>query len=203
MTGAEKLKKTKEPIVVCVCGMAGSGKSTLAWKLARKYGLQYYSGGDALKALAMDKDYKDIKRGWWESKEGLRFLERRRQDPEFDRAIDRRLLEFAEGTVVLDSWTMPWLLDKGFKIWLEASLQKRAERVAQRDKISVEKALRAVRKKESQTRSIYKNLYGFNLGEDYKPFHLILDTDNLKAVEVFNVLCLVMDNYLLRKQTSG
>jgi cytidylate kinase len=199
MAGGEKLKKTEEPIVVCVCGMAGSGKSTLAWKLARKYNLQYYSGGDALKALAMDKGYKDIKRGWWESKEGLRFLERRKKDQEFDRAIDQKLIEFAEGNVVLDSWTMPWLLDKGFKIWLEASPQKRAKRVAQRDKISVEEALRALRKKESQTRSIYRNLYGFNLGEDYEPFHLILDTDNLKAREVFNVLCLVMDNYLLRK----
>jgi cytidylate kinase len=200
MTRGKRLKETKEPIVVCVSGMAGSGKSTLAWKLARKYGLRYCSGGDALKALAIDEGYKRVELGWWESKEGMRFLESRGEDSGFDRAIDKKLLEFArEGNVILDSWTMPWLLDKGFKIWLEASPERRAERVAKRDNISVGEALEALRKKESQTRSIYRKLYGFNLGEDYKPFHLILDTDNLEAEEVFGVLCMVMDNYLLRR----
>ncbi|MEM2643065.1 MAG: AAA family ATPase, partial [Candidatus Bathyarchaeia archaeon] len=47
----------KEPLVICVCGMAGSGKSTLAKKLAEKYGLKYYSGGDALKALALERGH--------------------------------------------------------------------------------------------------------------------------------------------------
>jgi cytidylate kinase len=186
-------------IVVCVCGMAGSGKSTLARKLARKYGLRYLSGGDALKAVAIDEGYKDAKYGWWESAEGMRFLERRRQDSEFDCAIDMKLLEFAkEGNVVLDSWTMPWLLDGGFRIWLEASAERRAERIAGRDGMKFVEALKALRVKERETRSIYRKLYGFDLGGDYKPFHLILDTDNLRAREVFSVLCLVIDAYLLR-----
>ena len=79
--GKKTKKKFKEPIVVC-CGMAGSGKSTLAKKLAEKYGLKYCSGGDALKALAIEGDYKPFERGWWESKEGMRFLEERKKKPE-------------------------------------------------------------------------------------------------------------------------
>jgi cytidylate kinase len=70
-------KKIKEPVVICICGMAGSGKSALAKKLAEKYGLKYCSGGDALKALAIDEGYKPYKRGWWESREGMRYLEKR------------------------------------------------------------------------------------------------------------------------------
>jgi adenylate kinase family enzyme len=46
----KKAKKNKRPLIICVCGMAGSGKSTLAKKLAEKYGLRYFSGGDVLKA---------------------------------------------------------------------------------------------------------------------------------------------------------
>jgi len=192
-------KKTKESMVICVCGMAGSGKSTLAKRLAEKYRLKYYSGGDALKALAMEEGYKNIAQGWWESKEGLRFLERRGKDPKFDRAIDRKLLEIAlKGNVIFDSWTSPWLLKKGFKIWLETSTEKRAERIAKRDGITFEEALKALKNKESQTKNIYKRLYGFSLGEDYEPFHLILDTDNLKAKEVFEVLCMVIDNCFLQ-----
>jgi len=191
----------KEPVIVCISGMAGSGKSTVARKLAKKYRLRYCSGGEALKALAIAEGYKPLERGWWESDEGRRFLEKRLQDRKFDDAVDKKLLELAEGgNVVLDSWTMPWLLKKGFKVWLEASAEKRAERTAKRDRISVKEALKALRSKEEQTRAIYKKLYGFILGEDLSPFHLILDTDNLKAEEVFQVLCMVIDKIVLHSR---
>jgi len=179
--------------VLCVCGMAGTGKSTLAKKLAAKYGLRYYSGGDALKALAEAEGYKPYGHGWWESPEGLRFLQKRGKDPKFDKTVDRKLMEYAkEGNIVLDSWTMPWLLKGGFKIWLEASLQTRAERIAERDGITVKAALRALKEKEALTKAIYRKLYGFKLGADFAPFQLILDTDNLKEEEVFQVLCIVI-----------
>jgi cytidylate kinase len=199
MTGDEKTKKKiKEGIVICICGMAGSGKSTVAKKIAEKYELKYYSGGDALKALAVEEGYKPLKRGWWETEEGTRFLKKREENQKFDEIVDKKLLQLAkQGNLVLDSWTMPWLLKKGFKIWLEASLEKRAERIADRDGISVKEALEALRNKEESTKAIYKKLYGFSLGEDFKPFHLILDTDNLKAEEVFQVLCTVIDNMIV------
>jgi len=190
-------EKPKNRLTICICGMAGSGKSTLAKKLAKRYGLRYYSGGDALKALAMDEGYRPIEHGWWESQEGLRFLKKRAEDPQFDKKVDKKLLELAgQGDVVLDSWTMPWLLEEGFKIWLEASLEKRAERIAKRDKISFEGALKALKSKERQTKAIYRELYGFSLGEDFAPFKLILDVDNLEAREVFRVLCAIMDNVI-------
>lgn len=192
-----------ESTVICVSGMAGTGKSTLAKRLARKYGLEYYSGGDALKALAIEEGYKPVKRGWWESEEGMRFLEKRSEDMRFDKAVDKKLLEIAQtGDVILDSWTMPWLLKEGFKIWLQADLEKRAERIARRDNITVKGALEALKKKEERTKTIYRNLYGFRLGRDFEPFHLILDTNNLNKEEVFHILCIVIDNTLLTSSTS-
>jgi len=204
MSGKEKTKSANEKsLVLCVSGMAGTGKSTLAKKLANKYGLKYYSGGDALKALAAEEGYDTSGRGFWESLEGLRFLERREKDSKFDEAVDEKLLEYAKiGNVLLDSWTMPWLVKSGFKIWLLASMEKRAERVAKRDKFTVEEALQMLKEKEAKTKAIYKQLYGFNLGEDFKPFDLVLDTDNLTAEEVFQVLCNVIENVILRKKSS-
>jgi cytidylate kinase len=186
-------------IVVGISGMAGTGKSTLAKKLAKKYDLRYFSGGDALKAVAKDQGYDSTSRGWWESPEGLRFLEKREKNLEFDKAVDDKLLEHAQqGHVLLDSWTMAWLLKTGFKIWLAASVEKRAERIAKRDKIPLKEALRVLKEKEARTKAIYKKLYGFKLGEDFEPFDLVLDTDNLTAAEVFQVLCMVMDNMILK-----
>jgi len=193
----------EKSIVICICGMAGTGKSTLARRLARKYGLKYCSGGDALKAMAIEEGFKPLERGWWESKEGMRFLERRNKDPRFDETVDKKLSELAsQGNVVLDSWTMPWLLEEGFKILLDASPQKRAERIAKRDRISVKEALKALKSKEEKTRAIYKKLYGFSLGEDFAPFYLILDTNNLNREEVFQVLCAVIDSIVLKSSKN-
>ena len=200
-----KTQKTESAIekklVVCISGLAGTGKSTLAKKLARKYHFNYYSGGDALKALAAEEGYDASCRGWWESPEGLRFLAKREKDLKFDKAVDDKLLEYAQqGNVLLDSWTMPWLLKTGFKIWLAASVEKRAERIARRDRFTVKEALEVLKEKEARTKAIYKKLYGFALGEDFEPFDLVLDTDNLNADEVFQVLCIVIDNLVLDKQ---
>ncbi len=189
---------TEKKLVVCISGMAGTGKSTLAKKLAKKYNLNYHSGGDALKALAAEEGYDASIHGWWESPEGLRFLERREKDLKFDKAVDDKLLEYAnQGNVLLDSWTMPWLLKTGFKIWLAASVEKRAERIARRDRFTMKEALEVLKEKEARTKTIYKKLYGFELGEDFEPFNLILDTDHLNADEVFQVLCMVMDNLVI------
>jgi cytidylate kinase len=170
----------------------------VAKKIAKKYGLRYCSGGDALKELAKEESYDATGQGWWESPAGLDFLGVREKDPKFDKLVDEKLLSYGrQGNVLLDSWTMPWLVKDGFKIWLLASLEKRAERVAKRDGITVQQALKMLREKEEKTKAIYKKLYGFSLGEDFKPFDLVLDTDNLSPEEVFSALCSVIDNMLV------
>jgi len=193
-------RKRKQKIVVCVCGMTGCGKSTVAKKLAEKYGLRYLSGGNALKALAVEAGYKPAEVGWWETDEGMKFLRQRMENPQFDTKVDEKLVELTKhGNTVLDSWTMPWLLKEGFKVWLEASSRVRARRVAERDDIDVERALGILTEKDEMTRVIYKGLYGFDLGSDFSPFDLILVTDDLGADEVFQAVCLVVDRLVFGK----
>ncbi len=198
MAKQEKTCETAKKTVICISGLAGTGKSTLSKKLADKYHLRYFSGGDVLKELAKHEGYDVSVQGWWESPEGLKFLNERVNDAKFDKAVDDKLLEYAQqGNVLLDSWTMPWLLKEGFKIWLEASLEKRAARVAVRDAMTVADAFEVLKEKEARTKAIYKALYGFVLGEDFKPFDFILDTNNLSANEVFEILCKVIDNIVI------
>jgi len=197
---AQKGRKQRR-IVICVTGMSGCGKSTAARRLAKKYGLRYFSGGDMLKALAVKTGYNPCKRGWWETEEGRGFLRQRTRDHEFDKRVDEELMKWARrGNVVLDSWTMPWLLkEEAFKVWLEVSTDERARRLARRDRISVEDALRALQEKDGKTKRIYKRLYGFNLGEDFSPFDLILDTNQLRSDEVFQALYMVINRLVLGK----
>ena len=198
MPMSEKNRQTIHNRVICISGLAGTGKSTLSKKIAEKYQLKYFSGGDALKDIAQQQGYKISGQGWWESPVGIDFLKKRASDPKFDKAVDEKMLEYAaQGNVLLDSWTMPWLLKDGFKIWLEASFENRATRVAERDKITYEEAIKMLQEKEARTKAIYRKLYGFVLGEDMAPFDFILDTNNLNADEVFSVLCKVINNMVL------
>ena len=184
----------KKNVVICISGMTGSGKSTVAKRLAAKYRLDYFSGGNALRVLAQEEGYHSEVTGWWESVGGLSFLKQRMGDPVFDKKIDEKLLVLAKkGNVVLDSWTMPWLLKDGFKVWLEASLKVRAKRVVTRDSISIKEALKALKEKDARTHQIYKSLYGFDLGHDLSPFNLVLATDDLEPDDVFHAVSLVTD----------
>jgi len=183
--------------------MAGSGKSTVARKIAEKYGFTFVSGGDTLKALALKEGYEPMHFGWWESKEGMLFLANRRRDFRFDEEVDRELLSMAKkGSVVLDSWTMPWLFKGGFKIWLEASAKKRVRRIAERDRMSFKATFEALKNKESETKAIYKKMYGFSLGEDFEPFDFVLDTDNLDRDQVLQVLSVLLDRVILASASS-
>lgn len=183
--------------------MTASGKSTVSRRIAGKYGLRFFSGGDALKALAVEMGYRPQEVGWWESQEGLRFLEQRLSDPHFDKKVDQKLLDHGKrGNVVLDSWTMPWLFKSGYKIWIDASKEIRAKRLATRDGISVEKAIKVLEKKEEATEAIYAKLYGFRLGEDYSPFDLIVDTDRLDEDEVFQTVSVVLDRIVFKTSSA-
>lgn len=194
-------EQKRRRIVICVAGLSGCGKSTAARRLAKKYGLSCLSGGDMLKALAVKTGYKSRERGWWETEEGRNFLQQRAGDYDFDRRVDEELIKWARrGNVVLDSWTMPWLLkEEAFKVWLEVSPDERARRLARRDRISVEEAFRVLGEKDGKTNGIYKRLYGFDLGGDFSPFDVILDANQLESGEVFRVLCMVVDRFVLGK----
>ncbi|MDO8661053.1 MAG: hypothetical protein Q7K43_04130, partial [Candidatus Woesearchaeota archaeon] len=67
----------------------------------------------------------------WESEEGIRlFKSRLSEDEPLDVVCDRILVQEVErGTAVIDSWSLPWLTDKGIKIYLKADLEIRAQRV--------------------------------------------------------------------------
>jgi len=176
-------------IVVCISGFAATGKSTLGKRLAEKLRLRYLSGGDGLKMLAIERGYKPGGPEWWETGEGLRFLEERLRNPEFDKLVDQKLLEAArEGGVVIDSWVLPWLYEGGFNVWLKARLDARAERMSKRSGISIEEAREIIRKRDGESAELYRKLYGIELGKDYEPFHIILDTSDLTEDSVYRIV---------------
>ncbi|MDE1761687.1 MAG: AAA family ATPase [Candidatus Micrarchaeota archaeon] len=174
---------------IILCGMPASGKTTAAQIIAKRLRIKAMGGTDILKQMAKERGYKMTGDDWWDTEEGVKFLKERETNPNFDRETDRRLLKLiAKGNVVVTSYTAPWLSKKGFKCWLNASAQKRAQRMAKRDGIPISKSIRSTRIRDRENRKLYKKLYKIDFGHDMKPFDLVIGTDNLTSARVATLI---------------
>jgi cytidylate kinase len=175
---------------IVISGWPAVGKTTMAVELAKKFNLKLYSGGDILKMLAGAKGYSTSRDDWWDTGEAKRFMEERKSDPSFDNQVDKKLIQIIKnGNSVITSYTLPWLIEEGgiIKFWLKASQENRARRMANRDNISYNKAKEVIQIRDWENMKIYKNLYGFNFGEDLKVFDFCLNTDILSLNSLIEV----------------
>jgi len=143
-----------------------------------------------LKEIAMERGYSPSGSDWWDTSEGMKFLAERKQNPDFDREVDRRLIQYVKGGgVVITSYTVPWLCSKGLNIWFAATQKNRAWRLAGRDKIPFSDALKIIRSRDSKNRRLYSRIYGIKFGTDLSVFNYIIATDDISAQEVATAAC--------------
>lgn len=170
-----------------ICGLSGSGKSTLVEKLAERL---------KMKPLFASKAFREFQKqdtnseGWWENN-GMKFTRQRLNNLSGDKAFDRHLMNaLSKGGFVTDSWTMPWLMEKEKRVavWLEASPECRAKRVAKRNKQLFEEALAKIREKEELSKRIYFQAYGIKVGEDFKPFDMVLNVEKMNERQVLETV---------------
>lgn len=172
---------------VIISGPPAIGKTTVAKGLANEFDLKYLSGGDVLKELAEEQGFKTEHDDFWDTSSGMEFLTMRKTNSEFDKKVDEKLKKlFLEGGKIITSYTLPWLVEDGIKIWLAGSQENSAKRMTIRDGISFEEALDIVKKRYQENKMIYKELYDFNFGDDLSVFDIIINTDNLGANEVLS-----------------
>jgi len=170
---------------IILCGMPAVGKTTVARILASKLGLRLIGGGDILKEIALEEGYNAVGDDWWDTAEGMKFMQERSGSPEFDREVDRRLLAKAqEGDVVITSYTLPWLAKEGVKIWLSGTKKSRAERMAKRDSSTPGESMKVIEARDRENYALYKKLYGIRFGKDLSPFTMVVGTDGVPAAKV-------------------
>jgi cytidylate kinase len=107
-----------------------------------------------------------------------KFQEIAAADPSIDRLVDERTMAEAEsGDVVVDGQLAGWVLKEisDLRVLLTAPLVVRLERIAARDRISLEEARRQTLHREGVQAERYRKHYGFSV-DDWSIYHLILDT---------------------------
>lgn len=174
---------------IVLSGPPAVGKTTAAHILSERLGLPVVGGGDILKEMAQDRGYKVNAADWWDTDEGIRFLKEREANSDFDKEADRRLaLKIHGGNVIITSYTAPWIARDGFKVWLSGTDKNRAKRMSARDNESVEKCAKVIEIRDKENAKHYKSLYNIDFDIDTKPFDLVIDTNNITAEEVADII---------------
>ena len=145
-------------MLLTVSGPPGSGKSTNAAALADAFDLDHVSGGDIFRELAAERGLSPVE-----------FNELAEENDQIDRDLDARLREIAveDDDVVLESRLAGWLAGDhaDVKIWLDAPLAVRAERIADREDKSTAVAREETERREHSERTRYQEYYNIDIAE--------------------------------------
>jgi cytidylate kinase len=174
-------------MLVTVSGPAGSGKSTTAADLAAALDVEHVSGGDIFRTLAAERGYSPVE-----------FNERAEDDPQIDRDLDRRLREMAleRDDLVLESRLAGWLAgeEADFRIWLDAPIEVRAARVADREGKRIELAREETERREESEARRYRDYYGIDV-DDRSIYDVVLNTARWGPETVRTVLTTALSGY--------
>ncbi|MBI4515108.1 MAG: cytidylate kinase family protein [Deltaproteobacteria bacterium] len=158
-------------MLITISGTPGSGKTTVARLLSRQLGLPHVYAGDLYRHEA--------------ERRGLSLAEFNRlaeHDHSIDRELDARLAAYArQGNVVLEGRLAAFIARQegvpALKVWLTASDETRARRVAERERGDWRQILQDNRERNHSDATRYRAIYGFDLN-DTSLYDLILHTDD-------------------------
>jgi len=185
--------------IITISGSPGSGKSTVA-KLLMENGFKRLNGGALFRQMA--------------EKEGITVEEmvhkarlNTRINIDFDDLLLTEAKKMAElGPVIFESRLAGWLTKKAgvdaFRVWIEAAAKIRALRVAERERIPEDEALKLVKIRESEEIESYKGTQGIDLRQE-DIYDMVVRTDRLRPIEVRNRIIKGFQSYVRRNQAGN
>jgi len=166
---------------IIVNGRAGSGKSTIIKKLSQALQLPAVDVGQMFRAAAREQKM-----------ELTEFGRYRDTHHEVDREIDTRVMKAIKGgDKIVQSRTIPYLFKKlgqpYFGVFLEVTEETQAQRIAERDKISVDQARRNNAQRDAADSARYQKIYGIDIS-DLSVYHLVVATDDKTPDQIAKII---------------
>lgn len=160
-------------MIICISGYTGSGKTTVGELLAKELGIRHIA-----------HSYKDFASG----KENVINVIKK-ADSRFAKNFDSQVVKEAKKQdCVVTTWLGPWLIKEAtLRIWLNASLESRAKRIARDKGMSVAKAKKYVMEKDKLTAAHFKRIYKIDLA-DHSQFDAEINTEKYKPKELASII---------------
>jgi predicted cytidylate kinase len=173
------------PKIITISGLPGCGKSTTAKSLAEKLNYLYVDAGNEFRDLA--KKYK------LSLCEFEKYANKHHEvDIELDKQIIQRVTN-ANGAVLqgrLAAWMCVLNQIEAFKIWLHLPIEQRAQRIASREKISLDQATADIMFRENSIKTRYRVIYGINY-DDLSVYDIKVNTSESTETIVANIINLL------------
>ena len=168
-------------MIITIGGSIGSGKTTLAAEISRTFNMQHVSVGQIMREMAKEKGM-DI----------LEFSKYAEGNPTIDKEIDRKQKSLcSKGNSVVDGRLSAYMLDADLRMWLDAPLEVRAQRVAKREKTTETRAKKEILKREESEKKRYKEIYKIDL-DDRRVHDLIINTKRFTVEEIVEIVSAVI-----------
>jgi cytidylate kinase len=182
-------------MLLTVSGPPGSGKSTAAAGLAAALGYEHVSGGDVFRELASEHGFSLTE-----------FNALAEEDDAIDRDLDRRLRELARERedLVLESRLAGWMAGEyaDLRIWLNAPIEVRAARIADREGKSIEQAKEETLARAESEASRYKEYYGIDI-TDLSIYDLAVNTARWGPEAMIELLISSAERYEYASDEGG
>lgn len=174
-------------MLITVSGPAGVGKSTATAALAKALEYDHVSGGDIFRSLAAERDMTP-----------LELNQRAETDDQIDRDLDRRLRELARerDDLVLESRLAGWMAGEhgDLRVWLDAPLSVRANRIAEREGKDVSQAREETQARAESEAFRYREYYDIDI-RDRSIYDLSINTARLGPEGVVTTVLAFIDAY--------
>ena len=169
-------------MLITISGPPGSGKTTAGRLLAERLHMEFVSTGIIFRKMADER--------------GLsleEFGEMASNDQEIDKELDKRMVALAkEGKdMVLEGRLAGHMVHlngiKSFKVWIDAHIHTRSERIAGREGKTLDQVKEEIITRHSCERERYLRLYNIDL-DSLAVYDCVVNTDDMRPEEVVDAI---------------
>lgn len=167
-------------MIITLSGLPGSGTTTIAKIVASQFKLRLVSAGDTFREMAAERNMTLSE-----------FGKLAESNTEIDQAIDQRQTKIAkeEDDILVEGRLSGWMVKNAdLKIWLKTPIEVRCKRIAKRDGMPLEQAMRETKEREGSEAKRYHKHYGINI-DDLSPYDLIIDSSKWDSNGVAEIIC--------------
>jgi predicted cytidylate kinase len=163
---------------ITISGPIGSGKTTVCKLLSERTGMLFVVSGYIFRQMAKERGLSLADFG--------RLAER---DPRYDKELDERMVRLAEEKedIILEGRLVAQMLTRhripALRVYLDASLEVRVERVVEREGKDRELARTEIVEREASEAKRYQRYYGIDI-RDRGAYDLIIDTGDLSPEQI-------------------